>query len=962
MSDFDLDALLGNADPIPAKTQVTVSNETEDSLDDFMGGMDLKVEREVPDITKPWMKHHKFVRVESIKQLNDLIDEAIARGECSLDLETEGLDNRIYYRADGSPYTKHQIVGFCISTDGITGYYVPVRHVPKDGGANLNLPVKEAEEAITRLCQAAQPKGTPEALAEDPLSFKEVFKRKDATTGPGWLAPPQLVIYFWHAKFDQEFLYPVTGIDWWHPESFEDGNLAYYTYYSGDKNLGLKYKAKSELFDIEGNPHEMIEIKELFIQGRKEVLFASLSPDEPGCVKYACSDAINTFLLCRSPRPHEKRLDVMKIVKSTYNFTYRLEKQVAQACRWMERPRVRVNKAKIQAMRDANVVKRDALAKLISEIAEKANFFGFEPSSSKQLSEFLFSSDKGLQITLPFTDDPDWPEGKPPLNEKSGQYKTDADTLEQLVEAHPSPPQILSLIVEWRKLEKLDGTYLQNMVDNIDEHGEMRFQFKQTGAATGRFSAPAGDPSQGYSGIPIHGIPGTSALREAFEARPGFFLSKSDYAGEELRIASNVSGEMVWIKEFLEGTGDLHTITAMAFFGKSKHDVTKEERKSAKIANFALIYGGGPAAIMRATGCDKLEARRRKQAFDKAVPTFAKWTAGQHKFVKEKNGIFTPFGRWISLPAPKLGLPPEEIRRQEAGRERLAGNAPIQGGAADIMKIIMVLLCKEMYKKGWLKQGNGDDSIRMLLTVHDEIVFEIRNDRGATALPKIVEIMASPGHMAGPPYSPKWRVPLVVEPLIGLDWSAKYNYDMIMHGIPFDPGYKLTDIDIVIGDRIYHKVPAWLEGTFDLPYNSKGTEPGSDSPEVLREKPSLLTTPIAPRTESLSTVLSLQTEYVATPTPPPGVQSPSMLNIEGNVFVVKLNLLNRHTVRQVRSALMLASDPDFGKIVCIIDAIYGTEIVPPTLKIRVIPDLLVRALKDLNLSDGSTYPYTRGPS
>lgn len=950
--EIDPNELFGNADPIPPVVKApVVDNATDESLDDFMASNGLQVQREVPDITKPWMKHHKFVRVETIAQLNEIVDAAIAKKECALDLECEGLDNRIFYTAEGKPYTKHKVVGYCLSYDGITGYYAPINHKPKDGGKNLNLPEAEANAAIRRLCQAAQPKPTPEALVADPLGAKE---------SGGWLQPPQLVIYFWNAKFDQEFLYPITEIDWWHPESFEDGNLAYYTYYSGDKSLGLKYKAKTELLDPEGNPHEMIEIKELFIQGRKDILFATLAPDEPGCVKYACSDAICTYLLCTSPRPHEKRLNIMQIVKSKYYSTYRIEKQVAQAMRWMERPRVRVNREKIKAMQEANVVKRDEMAAKITKLAESQSFFGFEPGSSKQLSEFLFT-EEGLNITLPYTDDPDWPGGKPPLNEKSQQYKTDADTLEQLLEAHPNPPEILKWIVEWRKFEKLDTTYLQNMVNNIDERGEMRFQFKQTGAATGRFSAPAGDPEQGYSGIPIHGIPGTSALREAFEAREGYSFVKSDYAAEELRVVSNVSGETVWINEFNSGEGDLHTITAMAFFGKSKYDITKDERKKGKIANFALIYGGGPQAIMRATGCDKLEGRRRKQAFDKAVPTFAKWVKGQHEKVKAQNGIFTPFGRWIALPPPKPGLPPDEIRRQEAARERLSGNAPIQGAGADIMKIALILLFKEFYKLGWLKQGGGDDSIRLLLTVHDEIVFEIRNERVQAALPVIVKCMEMPTYMAGPPYSPKWQVPLIVEPLIGLNWAAKYDYGMLTHGKPYSPDYKLTDIDVVVGDRIHHKIPPWLEGLFEVPYLSKG---GSD---IDTTSPPKVTLEAAPPPQPITTTAAAaprpteetrpQEAPIRIPTPAPGVQEP--VKVGSSVFVVKINLLTKQTVAQVRGACGIASDPDNGKILCLKSGIDGQEIVSPTQGIRVDKDKFIAFLKSVNLTDGVTYAYTR---
>lgn len=934
--EFDVDDALSPPPQAAQKPKVLQSStsvaDTSDSPDDFMAALGIEAERTVPDITKPWMKHHKFELVRSIEQLKEIVDKAIARGECALDLETEGLDNRIFYDTEGKPYTKHQIVGFCLSYDGLTGYYAPVRHNPDDGGTSLNLPIAEAEAEIRRLCLASQPIGAAKGIEQDPLSYKE------------WERAPQVIIHFWHAKFDQEFLYPITGIDWWHPDSFEDGNLLYFVHYSGDRALSLKDKAKEELRDIEGNVYEMIKLKELFIQGRRNIEFAKLSPDEPGCIKYACSDAICTFLLCTGPRKHEKeRLPVLKTVKEKYNFTYRLEKQTSQAGRWMERPRVRVNREKIEQIRIENKVKRDEVAAKIKSLAANKGFPEFEPGSSKQLSDFLFG-DQGLNITLPINNN-DWPNGKPPLNEKSGQYKTDADTLERLVEEHPSAPDVLNWIVEWRQYEKLDGTYLQNMVDNIDERSEMRFQFKQTGAQTGRFSAPAGAADQGYSGIPIHGIPGTSALRQAFESRDGYTMVKADYAGQELRIAANVSGEEVWIKEFLEGDGDLHSITARAFFGKQ--EISKDERKMGKIANFALIYGGGPAAIMRATGCDKVEATRRKQAFDKAVPTFAKWVKGQHKKVKEEGGVWTALKRWIAIPPPKGNLLPEEIRKQEAARERAATNFPVQGTGADVMKISLVLLFKEFYKRGWLRQNNGDDSVRLLLTVHDEIVFEIRHDRVQEALVIITKVMASPTYMAGPS---KWRVPLVVEPLIGMNWAGEYDYGMLMHGKPYKDGDKVKNLEVVVGDRVYHQVPPWLVGKFIPPY-AGGTPEGGGGGSTPSGSPDAPTSPSNPPTSVPIAVAGIALSAVAKADKPVDVMTA--------IFTIKIGILTKRSVAQVMAACGGASDPDNGKVLCLVDAMSGRELIDPSKGVRVVPERLAKALRDINLSDGVVYPYVR---
>lgn len=764
MSDeVDMDALLAMVDgtdvsedvlPVEVKTELPKPVEKparksllavpDDDPVDFMENSGFKRERVVPDICKPWMEEHEFKLVRTISEVNRIIDTAIERGACSLDLETEGLDNRIIYREDGRPETVHKIVGYCISYDGHTGYYIPVRHKPQDG-EDLNVqPVDQVEAAIKRLCEAAIPVPDEAAKSEpayDPLSYTKH-------------APPRVVIYFWNAQFDQEFLYPVTGIDWWHPASFEDGMLASFCIIAGDKALGLKGKSKQLLRDSRGNPYEMIELKELFYGRPKEIHFALLAPDEPGVIRYGGSDGVCTYLLCHRGKVKQRSLDIVDICYQKHAFTYRLEKQVSNMLRPMERNRVFVLRDKVREMLvEQEAIKVDLLAK-IKNFALEQRQLNLDPNSPKQLSEFLFGDlPNGLDISP-----------KPEKNAASGQFKTDSDSLEKLAKL-PNAPSILKEVVRYREVEKFIGTYLNNLSNNPDSNDEIRVSFKQHGQSTGRFSAPAGNVDHGYSGVPVHGIPGGSEIRRAFAARKGYTYVKCDYAAEELRIAANVTGEKVWIDEFHHGTGDLHSITARAFFGKP--EVSKEERNAGKIANFSLLYGGGPRAIIRATGCDELEARRRKQAFDKAVPMFAAWIKQQHKRVKEDLGVTTAFGRWLAIPEAR-----DPDHKIAAACERHAVNYQIQGAGADILKISMVLLHKRFFKEGWLRNG-GDDSVRILLCVHDEIVFEIRHDRVAQAIPIIVDIMESPWRMP----KNKWQVPLVVEPLVGYNWKSGYKVE-----------------------------------------------------------------------------------------------------------------------------------------------------------------------------------------
>ena len=921
-------------DPIlpvpPPMTRRTVIEDDGDDISTFLASTGITSQREVPDITKPWMKHHEFTLVKSVQEVERIVDEAIHTGKCALDLETEGLDNRVDYDERGKPRTKHQIVGFCLSPgDGHKGYYVPVRHRPTDDGPAQNVDVEGVEAAISRLCWAAQP--VPQEGAQDPLSFKD-FKE-----------PPKVIIDFWNAKFDQEFLYPVTGIDWWHPDSFEDGMLASFVVYTDDRSFSLKDKAMEMLRDPEGHPYEMIKLKELFPNGRR-ILFPSLAPDEPGVVKYACSDAVCTRLLCEHPETVKK----IRSRKADLAGTYRIEKQVIQVMRVMERNRVRVHRQTFQGLLEVYGQKRDEVRRRIIDLAASKGFPGFEPGSPKQLSDFLFG-EAGLNITP-----------KPEKNEKSGQYKTDASTLEQMAnDLGEHAPQVLKWIIEYREHDKMIGTYLQSLVNNPDQNDELRFSFKETGAATGRFSAPQGQADQGYSGVPIHGIPSTSSLREAFIARPGYTMCKSDYAGQELRIAANVSGEGVWVNEFLHGEGDLHTITARAFFGVEKP--SKEQRKMAKGANFALVYGGGPAAIMRATGCDKPEASRRKQAFDKAVPTFAKWIKGQHKTVRERKGVWTAFGRWIAI--PDIDNPDQGVR---AACERHSTNYPIQGSGADIMKIALILLHKEFFRRGWLRTGGGDDSVRMLLTVHDEIVFEIRNERVPEVVPIIVRIMASPTNMPKPPFSPQWKVPLVVEPLLGLSWGGSYNWEHLTEG----KKGKLSDLKddekpmyVQVGDHVYQTVPPWLEGILQPGWERHGgaPEPAPQvplvaAPPVVSQGPS--GTPQEASTETMVEAVPPSSPPPSAPvlgpqvTPQPTMQSTSTVSGNKGVVSFRIGKLTRDTIRIVRVGCAEALDVDCGAVLRLVDPV-GNILIDPSLGVKVDPDLFSRFLRDRTLSDGA---------
>jgi len=939
--DFDWDELSPpeKDDQKPAGPDPGASEDDDDDDWDFLEEAGLQQQQRVggtETLVKPWMRYHQFNLVKTVAEVREIVDAAIAHKRCALDLETDGFDNRIDYDANGDPHTRHKIVGYCISVKG-AGYYIPLRHkfdkTFDEADPNVG-PLAGVNAEIKRLCEAAQPEITPEGLAEDPIASSKIK------------TPGKLKIYFWNAKFDHEYLYPVTGIDAWHPSSYEDGMLSAYVYYTDDKSLGLKGKAAARLFvtdpDDKGpdgtpivHPYEMIKFEDLFPKGvkRAKMHFAEIYPEEGSpVVMYGCSDAICTEILCEAKRVdwvHTKEglitkyddvLSPTKKVSYLWSTYHRIEKQAAAATREMERPRQKIDLEETKLLLEEAKKELVTFESRICNLAASKGFHGFNPSSPQQLGDFLFGP-RGLDIT------------PKPDKTASEQFKTDAATLEAI---HAKSPEIevLDWIVKYRQVEKVIGTYLTGIAANCDENDCLRFNFKQHGAATGRFTAPKGLPEHGFSGIPIHGIPARNdpnkpkaaqALRRLFVARDGYTMVKVDYAGQELRVVANISGEQVWIKEFLEGDGDLHTLTAEAFYpGLQRTDADfKLKRTAGKIANFSLIYGGGIQAIMRATGCDKVEAARKLNAFHKSVAQFAAWVKGQHNYVKAKKGVFTGFKRFIRIPDAciKVGdkLYGKEIteendaRRIRAACERKSTNYPIQGSGADILKISMIKLHKELIKRGWLRSYGGDDSVRMVMTVHDEIVFEVKHERLQEAMPLIIECMQYPSRLIK-----SWPVKLIVEPEVGPNWEAKYDWLKIMDGsIP---------------------VPDWLKG-----HVTPGDAPTSGllvDPTPSDRKPS-------PAPDS-SNEPDAKPDEKATPTSTPGTHE-----------VVTFTIPRAHVTLQLVPIMMeivagsvKVPDPHTGKALRVLNTDGEVLIDPSDQVIKIDPKRLGQKLRERNLGRG----------
>ncbi len=372
------------------------------------------------------------------------------------------------------------------------------------------------------------------------------------------------------------------------------------------------------------------------------------------------------------------------------------------------------------------------LAKLETTIYDEAGV-AFNINSPKQLGEILFDK-LGLK----------------PKNQKKtagGQRSTKESELEKLKDDHTIIPALL----RYRELQKLVSTYVDALPVLVSPDGRIRSTFIQTGAATGRMASK--DP--GLQNIPIR-TEESRAIRRAFVADPGYTMVGIDYSQIELRIAAILSGDKSLIDIFRRGE-DVHTGVAVRVFGVNADEVTSEMRRKAKVINFGILYGMGVNALRSNLGEDtsREEAQSFLNAYFQTFTRLAEYLDETKDYAREHGYTETLFGRRRHFPGMRSSAP--FIRAQA---ERMAINAPIQGTAADVMRMAM----NEVYVAE--KTAGQLDNVRMLLQVHDELVFEIKNDLLAAEIPRLVGLME--GVLKD---QDTHGVPIKVDVAVGPNWA-----------------------------------------------------------------------------------------------------------------------------------------------------------------------------------------------
>ena len=350
----------------------------------------------------------------------------------------------------------------------------------------------------------------------------------------------------------------------------------------------------------------------------------------------------------------------------------------------------------------------------------------FNLASPKQLGDILFDK---MKIG-----------GTKQKKTKTGQYATGEEVLSYLANDNP----IVKDILEWRQMVKLQSTYIEALPNQVDKKTQrVHTDYMQTVAATGRLSS--NNPN--LQNIPIRTERGR-LIRKAFIARDeNYTLLSADYSQIELRIIAAVSGEENMIKAF-QNNEDIHRSTAAKVFNVALEDVTKEQRSNAKTVNFGIIYGVSAFGLSNQTSLSRKESADLIEAYYKTYPKLKSYMSEQVDFARENGYVQTVLGRRRYL---------KDINSANAvvrsGAERNAVNAPIQGSAADIIKIAMINIYKKLNSENWKS--------KMLLQVHDELVFDVHNSELEKIQPMIKHEMENAFLMA---------VPLEVELGFGKDW------------------------------------------------------------------------------------------------------------------------------------------------------------------------------------------------
>jgi DNA polymerase-1 len=462
--------------------------------------------------------------------------------------------------------------------------------------------------------------------------------------------------------------------------------------------------------------HKTIHFEEIAGKGAKQLTFNQIGLEEAG--PYAAEDADITMRLHQAiwaKLENEPKLKALLVD---------VEVPVACVLSRMEQQGVLIES---QRLRQQSQDLATRIAELEKEVHEEAGEV-FNLGSPKQLQHILFE-----KMSLPVIKKT--PKGAPSTSE---------EVLQELALEFPLPKKLM----EYRGLTKLKNTYTDKLPKMINHRtGRVHTSYHQAITATGRLSST--DPN--LQNIPIRNEEGRK-VRQAFVPREGYKIVAADYSQIELRIMAHLSGDEGLLDAFAHGR-DIHKATAAEVFGVTLDEVTTEQRRSAKAINFGLIYGMSAFGLAKQLNIPRHEAQKYMDLYFERYPGVLEYMDSTREGAKEKGYVETVFGRRLYLPDINAS---NGARRK--GAERAAINAPMQGTAADIIKMAMIKV------DDWITSLESDNVI-MMMQVHDELVFEIKEEHLEEQVKNIVSLMEQAAVL---------NVPLVVEAGVGDNWDEAH--------------------------------------------------------------------------------------------------------------------------------------------------------------------------------------------
>ena len=462
--------------------------------------------------------------------------------------------------------------------------------------------------------------------------------------------------------------------------------------------------------------HKTISFEEIAGKGAKKLTFNQIPLEQAS--PYAAEDADITLQLHQTLWPQICQHQELQQVLTD------IEVPLASVLAKMEQQGVLIDSQTLLQQSQDLAVRILQIEKEVYELAGEE----FNLGSTKQLQEILFN-----KMDLPVLKKT--PKGAP---------STAEEVLQELALNYPLP----KLLMEYRGLTKLKNTYTDKLPKMINPRtGRVHTSYHQAIAATGRLSST--DPN--LQNIPIRTAEGRK-VRQAFVANKGYRIVAADYSQIELRIMAHLSGDPGLVEAFSSGK-DVHKATAAEVFGVSLDEVSSEQRRSAKAINFGLIYGMSAFGLAKQLNIPRQDAQKYMNLYFERYPGVLRYMEETRVSAKEKGYVSTVFGRRLYLPDINAS---NGMRRQ--GAERAAINAPMQGTAADIIK-------KAMLKVDiWISSLDNDD-VKMIMQVHDELVFEIKEQNLQAHKNTIIKLMEQ---------ACKLNVPLIVEAGEGDNWDEAH--------------------------------------------------------------------------------------------------------------------------------------------------------------------------------------------